>query len=279
MLNLQNTLQPVVKWAGGKRQLLKNIIPLVPAFNKYFEPFVGGAALLFALHPQKACINDLNIELINVYETIRDNKDELINLLKIHKNNNSKDYFYNIRNIDRNTNAYSQLTKVEKAARMIYLNKTCFNGLYRVNKAGEFNVPFGKYNNPDIVPEKIIDSISEYFNNSNIQIKNESYSNVVMSAKEGDFVYFDPPYYPLSETSSFTSYTSEGFGEAEQRELKQICDFLTKHKVKFLLSNSYCDFIKDLYKEYICEEVDAKRMLNSKPQRRGSIKEILIRNY
>lgn len=271
-------IRPIVKWVGGKRQVMNEIIKHVPNdFNTYYEPFIGGAAVLFEIQPKKAVINDINIELINMYITVKNEVDKLIIDLKKHRN--TKEYYYSVRGLDRDIDTYNELSNVEKASRLIYLNKTCYNGLYRVNRKGQFNTPYGKYVNPNIVNENGLRVVHTYFKNNNIVIKNESFASAVSDAKRGDFVYFDPPYDPVSSSSSFTSYAKEDFGRKDQIMLKETCDLLNSKGVKFLLSNSATDFIIDLYKEYSIELIDAKRSINSKGNGRGSVKEVLIKNY
>lgn len=272
-------VKPILKWVGGKRQLLNEISPLIPGeFNKYFEPFVGAGAVIFSLLPDNAVINDLNSELINVYKVIKEQPDELIELLKEHTNNNSKEYFYRIREMDRQA-GYEKLSNVFKASRTIYMNKTAYNGLYRVNKAGQFNTPWGRYKNPKILDSDNILAMSKYFNDKNIKILNVDYKEALKSVSKGDFVYIDPPYLPISSSSAFTAYTADGFGEKEQEELKKTCDMLDKLGVKFLLSNSYHSFLLDLYKDYNIKIVEARRSVNSKGHKRGKIREILVYNY
>lgn len=275
-------LSPVLKWVGGKRQLLNEIMPLIPKdITTYYEPFVGGGAVLFTLQPKKAVINDYNEELINVYNVIMDDPDELIKLLEIHKENNTSEYYYKVREIDRSPE-YKKLSNTERAARIIYLNKTCYNGLYRVNQAGQFNSPYGRYKNPNIVNSPTVKAMNNYFNNNNITITSGDYKDTLkkIRAKTKSFVYLDPPYYPLSSSSSFTGYTDNGFGEEQQKELKNECDKLNKKGIRFLLSNSSCDFIEDLYKDdYNIKIIKAKRVLNSKGNKRGEIDEVLISNY
>lgn len=272
-------VKPILKWVGGKRQLLSEISPIIPGeFDRYYEPFVGAGAVLFDLLPSKAIINDLNSELINVYQVIKNNPKELLELLKEHMENNNKDYFYQVRELDRKPD-YNKLSDIYKASRTIYLNKTGFNGLYRVNKNGQFNVPWGRYVNPKIVDSDNILSMSKYFNESEIEILNVDYKEALNSVSKGDFVYFDPPYLPISPSSAFVSYTSNGFGEKEQIELKETCDNLNNQGVKFLLSNSYHPFLLDLYQDYNIKVVEARRSVNSKGHKRGKIREILVRNY
>lgn len=269
---------PFVKWVGGKRQLIPIIESLLPrTFTSYFEPFVGGGALLFHLQPQNALINDLNGELINLYQVIKDYPAQLIDNLKTHEN--TAEYYYHIRGLDREKETYNQLDSIARASRIIYLNKTCFNGLYRVNNAGEFNSPFGRYKNPNIVNEITIKAVSSYLNKANIRILNSDFSDALATATRGSFVYLDPPYDPLSDSSSFTGYTQGGFGREDQIRLKETCDVLKENGVKFLLSNSKTDFIEELYSDYQIVEVKATRLINSDAEKRGLVPEVLIRNY
>lgn len=271
-------VQPVLKWVGGKRQLLPEIEKYIPKNIKtYYEPFVGGAAVLFHLQPKSAIINDVNGDLINLYNVIKKDVDELIEHLKTHEN--TPDYFYALREIDRNKDEYALLSPIEKASRTIYLNKTCYNGLFRVNAAGEFNTPFGGYKNPNIVNEVVLRAVSQYFNKNDVVFSNDDFAEAVQSAQRGSFVYLDPPYDPISSSSSFTGYDKGGFDRNEQVRLKQLCDDLNQRGVKFLLSNSKTDFILDLYKDYKIEIVKAKRAINSKGELRGEVDEVLIRNY
>lgn len=269
--------QPVLKWVGGKRQLLPEILKYIPnRISTYYEPFIGGGALLFALQPKKAVINDYNPELVNLYNVIKNNHLELIEELGKYKND--ADYFYMVRGLDR-TEEYQRMSDIQKAARVHYLNKTCYNGLYRVNSAGEFNTPFGGYKNPNITNEVVIKAVHHYFNSNDVTILNGDFADAVQNARRGSFVYFDPPYDPVSSSASFTGYTDGGFGREEQTRLKNLCDVLNQRGVNFLLSNSATDFIKDLYQDYTIEIVKAKRAINSVGDKRGDVDEVLIRNY
>ncbi|HCW80925.1 MAG TPA: hypothetical protein DG942_07490 [Ruminococcaceae bacterium] len=272
-------VQPVLKWAGGKRQLLPKIKKLVPKnIGTYYEPFLGGGAVLFSLQPGYAIVNDNNTELINMYDVIKNNVDALI--LDLRKHRNEADYFYKIRRLDR-TPQYNEMNNVQRASRLIYLNKTCYNGLFRVNKNGEFNAPFGRYKNPNIVNEKVLRAVSNYLNTGHIELLNMDFEQALIGCEHSSFVYFDPPYYPVSDSSNFTGYTVNGFTKEDQIRLKNLCDKLTDKGVRWLLSNSSSPFIISLYnsKKYHIDYVTANRSINSNPDARGEVKEVLIRNY
>ena len=269
---------PVVKWVGGKRQLLDEIAPRLPErITTYCEPFLGGGAVLFSLQPRNAIVNDLNADLMLVYEVIRDDVELLIAALEQHEN--TAEYFYNIRDLDRDKNAYREMSAVERASRIIYLNKTCYNGLFRVNASGEFNSPFGHYKNPNIVNAPVLRAVSKYLTANNIQLLHIDFEEVLQRVPRGGFVYLDPPYDPVSDTASFTGYNRGGFGREEQERLKRCCDELAARGVRFLLSNSATSFIKELYTGYTVEIVHAKRAINSDASKRGAVEEVLIRNY
>jgi DNA adenine methylase len=258
-----NLVAPFLKWVGGKRQIMSSIASLLPSeINKlnYVEPFIGGGALLFHLQPKIAIINDFNSELINVYETIKNNLDELIVDLQKHKN--EAEYFYKLRGIDR-TDEFQNLSNIQRASRIIYLNKTCFNGLYRVNNAGEFNAPFGRYKNPNIVNAPTLKAVSKYFNFNKIEFKTGDYEDVLNNISKNTFVYLDPPYHPLTYGSSFTGYVQGGWNIYDQIRLREVCDDLGKKGIKFLLSNSSTDFIKEQYSAYEINIVKANRSINS----------------
>ena len=266
---------PIVKWVGGKRQLMFELLKNMPkTYNRYFEPFIGGGALFFELQPQNGYISDINEELINLYTVVRDNVHELIN--ELNKHEISKEYFLKIRNLDR-TEKYNKLSDIKKASRFIYLNRTCFNGMYRVNSQGQFNVPFGNYKNPRIVDAENLVSCSELLKNTEICCGD--FSEILNKVKKGDFVYFDPPYVPLNETSSFTSYTKDGFDLDMQFKLKEVCDELDNKGVMFILSNSDTKFVNELYSNYEIKKVFASRAINANPSGRGKITEVLVRNY
>lgn len=280
---IDNKPKPFVKWVGGKRQLLKQFRALKlyppdrfdPAKNKYFEPFVGGGAVFFDLLPEKAFLSDMNFELVTTYNVIKDNVDELIKSLKKHKY--EKDYFLRVR-----AKNPKELSDVEIASRFIFLNRTAFNGMYRVNSRGEFNVPFGKYENPMICDEENLRKASSAL--KNVEIKHSDYKAVLEKAKKGDFVYFDPPYYPVSKTASFTSYTTESFLDKEQVELRDTFLALHKRGCFVMLSNSDVPFINRIYSELgrygvRISKIEANRAINSKSTGRGKIKEVLVTNY
>lgn len=272
-------MKPFTKWTGGKRKLLPILTELLPDdFNRYYEPFIGGGALLFKLLPHDAVINDFNEELINSYLQIRDNPNELIDLLAEHRDKNSKDYYLNIRSADRDGRIES-MTDVERAARILYMLRVDFNGLYRVNSKNQFNVPYGRYKNPKILDRDLIYEVSGYLNANNIQILQGDFANAVTDAIDGDLVYFDPPYIPLSETSSFTSYTHEGFSYEDQVRLRNTVRDLTRRGVNVILSNSSSPLVEDLYQEFNLHYVDASRTNGAKPTSRGKIKEIIVTNY
>ncbi len=273
--------KPFIKWVGGKRQLLKQFLELKlyppEKFNietgKYFEPFVGGGAVFFDLLPEQATLSDLNKELIITYNVIKNDVEKLIKSLKKHKTN--KEYFLKVRAQNPN-----KLGDVEVASRFIFLNRTCFNGLYRVNSKGEFNVPFGKYTNPLICDEENLRKASKSL--QEVKIKHQDYKEVLKTAKRGDFVYFDPPYYPINKTSSFTSYTAKSFLEKEQIELRDTFLELNKRGCFVMLSNSDTPFINKIYsgfKGVRITKIEASRLVNSKSSGRGKITEVLITNY
>ncbi len=266
---------PILKWVGGKRQLLNDILPLVQSKGTYIEPFLGGGAVLFAHQPKKAIVNDYNSELMNVYQIVKSYPEQLIQSLQIHYANNSEEYYYNIRELDR-TEEYKELSMIEKASRIIYLNKTCYNGLYRVNSSGYFNSPYGKYKNPNIVNAPVIRAMSKYFNENDITLLQGDYKEALKKARKGSFVYLDPPYMPISSSANFTGYTENGFGYKQQEELKKECDKLREKGIRFVQSNSHCLEIRELYKEYKIITVQAKRVINSNSAKRGEINEILI---
>ncbi|WP_304948913.1 DNA adenine methylase [Streptococcus sinensis] len=272
-------LQPFTKWTGGKRQLLGELRSYMPeTYGRYFEPFVGGGALFFDLAPEKAVINDFNEELINTYLQIKNNPAELIDLLIKHKENNSKDYYLELRSADRD-GRISRMTGIERAARILYMLRVDFNGLYRVNSKNQFNVPYGRYKNPKIVDVDLLHQISDYLNENDVEILQTDFADAVEDAQTGDFVYFDPPYIPLNETSSFTSYTHEGFSYEEQIRLRDTFKELTERGVYAMLSNSSSPLVEELYKDFNIYFVEAQRTNGAKSSSRGKISEIIVTNY
>ena len=267
--------KPFVKWAGGKRQLISQMDQYFPKdYNKYIEPFVGGGAIFYYLLPEKAVLIDNNKELINAYKIIKNNVHGLIESLKNHEN--KKEYYDEIRKIDRNPEIFNNWSSIEKASRTIYLNKCCYNGLYRVNKKGQFNTPFGRYKNPTFCDEKNLIAVHEAL--KNIQLINNSFEKCLDLAEKGDFIYFDPPYVPISPSANFTSYTKDNFGKEEQIKLHDVFCTLNEKGCKVILSNSYNEFILDLYKDFNLNVLQAKRSINSIASKRGVIKEVLITN-
>jgi DNA adenine methylase len=282
-LDLYTNAQPFVKWVGGKRGLLSQLLPLIPNdFNNYYEPFIGGGAMFFELYSKgilqdkKVYISDINKELINTYNTIKNNPNKLIKELEIFSKNHSKEFYYEVRAWDRE-DSFETMDSILRATRFIYINKTCFNGLYRVNKKNQYNVPMGSYKNPNICDKDNILKSSEAL--SNVNITCSSFSDSLVDVSKNDFVYLDPPYYPLSETSSFTSYSSDEFLETEQKQLSNIYTTLDKRGVYLMQSNSDTTFINSIYQKYDITTIDANRFINSKASKRGKISEVLIRNY
>ena len=272
-------LQPFTKWTGGKRQLLPVIRELMPKkYNRYFEPFVGGGALFFDLAPKNAVINDFNAELINCYQQIKDKPQELIEILKVHQEYNSKEYYLDLRSADRDERI-DMMSEVQRAARILYMLRVDFNGLYRVNSNNQFNVPYGRYKNPKIVDEELISAISTYLNNNQVEIKKGDFEKAVLDVQPGDFVYFDPPYIPLSETSAFTSYTHEGFSYDDQVRLRDTFKKLSDTGAYVMLSNSSSFLVEELYRDFNIHYVEATRTNGAKSSSRGKISEIIVTNY
>ncbi|GAH67740.1 unnamed protein product, partial [marine sediment metagenome] len=243
-------------------------------FNKYIEPFVGGGAVFFYLLPEKAILIDINQELINTYKVIKNNVSELIRSLKKHKN--EREYYYKIRSIDRNLEEFKKWPDIEKASRTIYMNRCCYNGLYRVNSKGQFNVPFGRYKNPKFCDEENLITVHKALKNANLI--NDSFEICLNFVEKGDFVYFDPPYVPISESANFTSYTKDNFGKEDQIKLFNIFKVLDERGCKVMVSNSFNEFILNLYKDYKIKILQAKRAINSDASKRGKIDEVLIVN-
>ena len=273
----ESGLAPVLKWVGGKRQLLKAFEPLFPSEIEYYcEPFVGGGAVFLHLRPKRAMISDINAEIINLYQVIRDDVDGLIT--KVSEFTNDKDCYYAVREWDKYPE-YQSMSAVDRAARILYLNRTCFNGVYRVNKSGYFNVPFGRYKNPMILDEENLHALNQYFNEADITFKVADCVTVLDEVPDNAFVYLDPPYDPVSVTASFTSYAKDGFSKEDQHRLRECCDRLNARGVKFMLSNSATDFIKSEYQNYRIDVVKANRSINRDGDGRGAVDEVVVRNY
>ncbi|MDO4369172.1 MAG: DNA adenine methylase [bacterium] len=272
--------KPFVKWAGGKRQIIEKLKKYTPdEFNTYYEPFIGGGALLFELSPKRAVINDLNEELMNVYKCLcsEEKFKKMCNILNHYEKEHNEEFYYEIRNKDRNKVSYNRLSDYTKAARTVYLNKACFNGLYRVNSHNEFNVPFGKKEKVNTYEGGNLITISNYLTMNDIKIESVDFEESVKSASKGDFVYFDPPY--DSETETFNSYTETGFGKDEQRRLAKVFKELDKRGVYVMLSNHNTTLVNELYKDYNIHVIKAKRNINSNGKKRGKVEEVIITNY
>ena len=276
------TPKPFVKWAGGKRQLIPVLSKNLPKqMGTYYEPFLGGGALLFHIlterNNQKCGISDLNSDLILTYTTIRDKIDDLINSLKNHTKHYKKDpksYYYSVRET-------SPRSAVEKTSRLIFLNRTCFNGLYRVNSKGKFNVPLGRYTNPNIVNEENLRSVSQILQTSKVSIQCRDFESVLKDVKKGDFVYFDPPYQPVSNTANFTSYTHKSFTIDDLERLADLCLNLDSKGCKVMLSNSNSNDVEKMFKgkEWSIKKIQANRAINSDSKKRTGHYELLIKNY
>ncbi len=268
--------RPFLKWAGGKTQLLPQLARFYPprgSVKRYIEPFLGSGAVFFhfkaLVEPKAAILWDNNRELVETFQAVRDDVEQVIKLLKKYQKRHSKDFFLAMRE-------KAPLSIATKAARLIYLNKTCFNGLYRVNSRGVFNVPFGRYANPGIFNENGLRRTSELLRGARIEA--EDFRFLKVEARKNDFIYFDPPYHPRSKTSFFTAYTRDLFGETHQRKLAELYRALDKKGCLLMLSNSDTPLIRELYKDFDIREVSARRNINSKADRRGSICELVVLN-
>jgi DNA adenine methylase len=272
--------KPFLKWAGGKQQLLTQLEQYLPAhFTRYIEPFVGGGAVFFHLWhtgrlPEQVILADTNAELINTYHVVRDHLAELLDVLARHKQNHSREYYYQIRSLDRQPEA---LTAIERAARMIYLNKTCYNGLYRVNRKGQFNVPLGSYRQPQILYSEALTAASAALQQVDLQIRDFHTWSAI--GRAGDFFYFDPPYHPLSKTANFTSYTAGAFRAEDQGKLADVFTKLTAQGCLCMLSNSATPLISELYGPFQLQTVLANRAINSDANGRKRIPEVVVMNY
>lgn len=272
--------KPFVKWAGGKRQIIKELMKYVPEeYNCYYEPFIGGGALFFELAPKHAVVNDSNSELMNVYKVMcdEDKYGKMCKLLNSYEVKNNEEFYYDLRNKDRDKEKFSKLSDYAKAARTIYLNKACFNGLYRVNSKGEFNVPYNKKTKVNTYDKENLLVVHMYLNMNNVKILNADFEEALKSAKKGDFVYIDPPYDQIN--ASFTSYTEEGFGKEEQKRLARVYKELDERGVKVMLSNHNTALINELYNDFNIHVIEAKRNINSKGTGRGKVEEVIVTNY
>ena len=277
-------MNPVIKWAGGKRRFAETIVGILGTeCNNYYEPFIGGAAILLFMEVPNATCSDTNEELINLYNVIKHHPHELIKeLAENFVPHHSKEFYYEIRAWDRDRENYAQISNIKRAARFMYLNRTCYNGLWRVNKKGENNVPFGKYVNPTILVENAILEASQYFNTSNVNFEVSDYRAIAERAQEGDIVYFDPPYDIETGQSSFVEYTQDGFTRENQRELKELCDRLVERGVKVGISNSNTSFIRSLYTEgpynfyELHDDITVKRTIGGTPDSRKELSELFI---
>ena len=274
--------RPILKWAGGKRQLLGALRAHLPADwaqRRYYEPFLGAGALLFDLSPHRAVVNDANEQLILTYRTLKRRRacEAVISLLEEHRRSHCEDYYYQIRAMDR-AGGFAALPDPVKAARLIYLNKTCFNGLYRVNAQGYFNVPYGRYSNPAICEAQALRAMGAYLRQNKITLRCGDFAAAVRGARRDSFVYFDPPYHSPGK-ANFTGYQADCFGEAQQVRLHGVFAQLTRRGVPCLLSNSATEFIRGLYADYPQEIVPARRAINANAAARGAVDEILIWNW
>ena len=283
IISLSKSETPVLplflKWAGGKQQLIEQFENLFPLdFRNYYEPFIGSGAVFFYLKSKsrlnKVILSDTNEELINCFTVVRDKPSELIEVLLNHRKRHSKQYYYEVRDLESD-----RLDSVSRAARMIYLNKTCFNGLYRVNSKGEFNVPFGDYKNPSIFDRNTLYRASQMLQDADLRVM--TFDKVLDFAGKDDFVYFDPPYIPLSKTSSFTRYSKSDFSVKEQNQLSVVFRALDSGGCFVMLSNSDHSLTRELYRDYDKNifVVRAKRKINSVGSKRGAINEIVVTNY
>lgn len=273
--------KPFVKWAGGKRQIIDKLLKLVPVeYDTYYEPFVGGGALLFELSPKEAVINDSNKELMNVYKILSTDKgyEETLKLLNTYEKKHDEAFYYKIRNLDKDKEKFAKLNDYERAARTIYLNKACFNGLYRVNSKGEFNVPFNKKLKINTYDGQNMILAYVYFQTNKITMLSTDFEEAVKDAKKGDFIYFDPPY-DSENDDTFNSYTEEGFGKEEQRRLARVYKELSDRGCYVMLSNHNTTLINELYNEFNIHVISAKRNINSKGEKRGKVEEVIITNY
>jgi DNA adenine methylase len=268
-------IRPFIKWVGGKRGLLGQLEPLLPIrYGVYHEPFAGSAALFFAMRPERAHLADLNRHLMTTYRVVRDDPDALLRALRKLERNHGPEQYYRVREA---FNSGRQVRPVLRAARFIYLNKTCFNGLWRVNRKGHFNVPAGRYKNPKIYAPELIAGASEVL--CRAELRHGTYGDTTDVVQPGDFVYLDPPYVPVSSSASFTSYQAGGFGPEDQLQLRDVFAHLDALGAQVMLSNSDTPEVWELYRGFRIERIWARRSVNSKSDRRGPISELVVRNF
>jgi DNA adenine methylase len=285
----EKLLKPPLKWAGGKRQLINELVERMPKkFNQYFEPFIGAGALFFEIKPETSTINDINYEISNLYKVLS-NKAKTIKLIEALKDYEIKhnefktfelksDFFYKIRSLDRQED-FKKLKDYEILARTIYLNKACFNGIFRLNSKGHFNVPFGKKEKVNLFDKNNIDSINNFLESSKVTILNGDFEIALRDVSKGDFVYLDPPYDTIDNKNSFTTYSKEGFGKEDQIRLAKLFIELDKRGAYLMLSNHNTELIRELYSKFNIKVINVRRMINSKGDRRGKVEEVLITNY
>jgi DNA adenine methylase len=273
----QREAAPIVKWVGGKSRLMSQLSPLLPpgvALMRHVEPFVGGGAMFFARRPTRALLCDVNPTLITTYEAVRNDPEQLIEQLEQLAREHDARAYYRIR---ERYNRARKVTPTERAAMFIYLNKTCFNGLHRVNQTGEFNVPIGRYAQPRIVDPDALRAASRELQHATLQCT--GFETLLNSARPGDFIYFDPPYEPVSDTANFTSYAQSGFDRQDQLRLRDVYAALDRRGCKLMLSNSDVPFIRELYRNYQLDSVAAARAINCNAKKRGPVSEVVVRNY
>jgi DNA adenine methylase len=279
-------LKPIVKWAGGKRKLFPQLKPLFPESIQnplpnggyiYSEPFTGGGGIFCSIQPHVAILNDANYDLIDTYRTVKDDVDSVLSELALFEN--TPECYYEVRGWDRYPAEYHLRNSASRAARFLYLNKTCYNGLYRVNRSGHFNTPFGKYKSPDFLNASGLLAFSRYLNQNKVSLLCGDFERAVVNPSPKIFAYFDPPYDPVSKTASFTHYTENSFSQADQIRLRNFCDFLSSAGAKFMVSNSDTAFVRDVWRDYRINTVQANRAINSIGHQRGPVSELVIRNY
>lgn len=271
-------MKPIVKWAGGKTRLIKHISPLIPeSINRYIEPFFGGGAIFLRVDAKKYLINDINNELMNLYKVVKENPDSLIKELKKHVKNDNKEYFLRIREWDKKID-FNKIDSVKRAGRFVYLNKTVFGGLYRVNSDGYFNVPYAEnINGKEILNEQNLKLWSEKLS-KNVVMKSKDFEKIIDSAKEGDFIFCDPPYFEWSKTANFTSYTKDGFSIDDQKRLKDSLMRASDRGAKFMITNSGTEEVKNFYKGLNLKKIDVVRTIAASKRKTG-YSEYIITNY